>query len=165
MQDVDYTNVQGSYCVKGVQFQRGNVWSEASPSYQNWRPYFFLSGHLKCLIYETPVETEGDLRTRVLAPCKTVRRRQGSLGGCVAAMPAIKSVATTSNSSCEWTENNTPKNITHNVRPIKFYAKETNNLKKSADLRSPWSPMANLPSRHIDADFNICFYFILFYQN
>ena len=27
---------------------------------------------------------------RVLAPCKTVRTRQGSLGGCVAAMPAIK---------------------------------------------------------------------------
>ena len=41
---------------------------------------FFLRGHLKCLIYETPEETEGDLMAGVLAPCKTVRTRQGSFG-------------------------------------------------------------------------------------
>jgi hypothetical protein len=52
-------------------------------------------------------------------------------GICVDAVPAIQSVATTSNTSCELTANNTPKNIAHNILPINFYAKETNIKKKA----------------------------------
>jgi hypothetical protein len=75
-----------------------------------------LWGQLKCLIYETPVETEDDLQPEFWECVKLFRIGQGSLRGCVriwcvAAIPATKSVAAISNSSCKLTENATIKII------------------------------------------------------
>ncbi|KAJ4441947.1 hypothetical protein ANN_11811 [Periplaneta americana] len=38
---------------------------------------FFLRGYVKSLVYETPVDTEDDLRARILAACDNVRTKPG----------------------------------------------------------------------------------------
>jgi hypothetical protein len=38
---------------------------------------FFLWGHIKSLVYETPVETQGELIARILAACLVVRQTPG----------------------------------------------------------------------------------------
>jgi len=43
---------------------------------------------------------------------------------CVAAMPAVQSLAATWNSCCELIENNTIKNSTHNVQPLNISEKK-----------------------------------------
>lgn len=52
---------------------------------QSWPPrspdlnslYFCLWGHLKSLVYSTPIETEEELRNRIVASCQTIRNTPG----------------------------------------------------------------------------------------
>jgi hypothetical protein len=38
---------------------------------------FFIWGHLRCLVYETPVEQEDDLLPRIQAACDNIRQTPG----------------------------------------------------------------------------------------
>jgi len=52
----------------GGEFETWNVWSQVSPSQQNWCWYFFLWDQFKILNDETPVGTEEDLHDVRLLP-------------------------------------------------------------------------------------------------
>ncbi|KYN29267.1 hypothetical protein ALC57_01390, partial [Trachymyrmex cornetzi] len=38
---------------------------------------YFLWGHLKSLVYTTPIENENDLRNRIVASCEAIRNTPG----------------------------------------------------------------------------------------
>lgn len=50
-------------------------WPARSPDLNNL--YFFLWGHLKTLVYKTPINTLEDLRERIVASCETIRNTPG----------------------------------------------------------------------------------------
>ncbi|KAJ4433430.1 hypothetical protein ANN_15689 [Periplaneta americana] len=65
---------------------------------------FFLWGYVKSLVYETPVETEEDLRARILAACDNVRTKPGLFQRtlCDDVVPTSKLGDTTLNTCCEY---------------------------------------------------------------
>ena len=67
---------------------------------------------------------------------------------CVAALPAVQSLAATWNSCCELIENNTIKNSTHNVQSLNI-SENKRKIEKIADLRTESS---QVPSSCVDAD-------------
>ena len=66
-------------------------------------------------------------------------------------MPAMTSVASTSNSSCELTENNITKNPTHDEQPTNIHENET--FKEGADHRNQRLRFDYFPGRSTDVDF------------
>ena len=38
---------------------------------------YFLGGHLKSLVYTTPIENENDLRNRIVVSCEAIRNTPG----------------------------------------------------------------------------------------
>jgi hypothetical protein len=53
------------------------MWSETSSSYRNRRRYLFLLGQARSHIYETPMEAEEDMATRIAAGRETMQKSSG----------------------------------------------------------------------------------------
>jgi hypothetical protein len=52
-----------------------HFWSARSPDINALESFFW--GHLRCLVYETPVEREDDLLPRIQAACDNIRQTPG----------------------------------------------------------------------------------------
>jgi hypothetical protein len=106
------------------------------PGYRYLAPFdFFLWGYLKSLIYKSPMETEGDLVTTILAGCEAIHNILGIFEVVHQSVVCHYSVCN-EDVGCHFEQllwiswNHTIKNNTRNIRPINIYENEARNLKK-----------------------------------